>query len=124
MDNENAQNIIQALADGVDPITGEILPEGSPYKDDQVISAFQAAVKVLNHKIKSDERRSSRPAGTGKRWTAEEDQQVCEAFDKGKSVTEIANDHERTRGAIQSRLLKLGKIQIAPDIETSKELTS
>ena len=124
MDNDKAKEIIQTLADGIDPDTGEILPKSSPYQSAPVIRALHAALKALEHKTKSDARRKKRPEHAGKSWSKEEDQQVSEAFDKGETVTEIANIHKRTRGAIQSRLEKLGKIEMAPEFENKTEFVA
>ena len=110
MDNDEALKIIQALADGVNPVNGEVLPDNSPYQSAKVVRALNASIKAIEHKIKSDTRRSNLPENAGKPWSNEEDYQIAKAFDNGVSVTEIANTHQRTRGAIQSRLVKLGKI--------------
>ena len=41
-------------------------------------------------------------------WTAEEDELLFEEFQQGLSMTLIAERHERSLGAIRSRLLHLG----------------
>lgn len=46
----------------------------------------------------------------GTKWTDEEDNKLIEEFKNGKSVTELASIHGRTRGAIRSRLRKLGVV--------------
>ena len=117
MGDEEALKVIQALADGVNPITGEVLPDNSPYQSAEIVRALHASIKAIEHKIKSDARRNSLPRNAGKPWSGEEDYQVAKAFDEGVSVTEIAHSHMRTRGAIQSRLVKLGKIELRPDFE-------
>lgn len=123
MNNEEALKIIQALADGVDPFTGEVLPKNSPYQSAQVVRALYASIKVLEHQTETDARRANLPVNAGKPWTVEEEQQVIRAFEEGKSVTEISNQHFRTYGAIQSRLIKLGKINVTDEPELNVELT-
>ena len=47
---------------------------------------------------------------TSKKWTDEEDNKLIEEFKSGKSLTELASIHGRTKGAIRSRLRKLGVV--------------
>lgn len=55
------------------------------------------------------------------RWTGGEDQQLTLLFAEGKPVKEIARTLERQRGAITSRLLKLGLIAQAEGDETAAD---
>jgi hypothetical protein len=41
-------------------------------------------------------------------WTREQDKELEEMFDNGQSYQEMANHFERTKGAIMSRLRKIG----------------
>ena len=56
-------------------------------------------------------RRMNRPDGAGAAWTEEEDQQLEEEFHAGKSISEMASSHDRTKGGILSRLRKHGLIE-------------
>lgn len=47
MELSNAIQIVQALADGVDPHTGEAFPDNSPYQHPQTVRALFTAVKAL-----------------------------------------------------------------------------
>lgn len=47
----------------------------------------------------------------GKSWTEEEDQRLLAGFDAGTPVAALARTHERTTGAINSRWVKLGRLQ-------------
>ena len=47
MEIADAIQIIQALADGVDPQTGEALPEDSPYQNPLTLRALFAAIRSL-----------------------------------------------------------------------------
>jgi len=69
-------------------------------------------------------RKQKLPTRAGARWDSQEDRVISAAFSGGKDVTIIAKLQERTRGSIQSRLVKLELIQLAPDIETIEELIS
>ena len=47
-----------------------------------------------------------------KHGVLEEDNLLIEQFDKGMQVKELSKDNKRTEGAINSRLLKLGRISL------------
>ncbi len=49
--------IIKALADGIDPFTGEILPNENLYQQPQIIRALCVAVRVLEESIEQDQQR-------------------------------------------------------------------
>ena len=111
MQIREALRIVQALADGVDPNTGEVMPEDSPYQHPQIVRALLTAVKVLEHQWEAERRKRQLPDRTGKPWDAAEDEQLLKAYDSGKKLNELAKQHDRTRGAIIARLEKLGKGQ-------------
>ena len=43
-----------------------------------------------------------------KKWSSEQDELLKEYFEKGLSVSEMANKFQRKSGAIRSRIKKLG----------------
>lgn len=47
MDSQRATEILSILAEGIDPITGEVFPEESPYQNVQIIRALHKAIKAL-----------------------------------------------------------------------------
>lgn len=102
--------IIEALANGADPITGELLPESSPYNNPQVIRALFQALQVLERLNERGKRQRTLPPNAGKPWTEEEDRLLSETFDGGTSLKDLALKHGRTEGAIAARLVKLGKV--------------
>ena len=55
-------------------------------------------------------RSRNRPDGAGAAWTEEEDIQLDEEFQRGMKTSEIARIHDRTSGAIRSRLKRHGLI--------------
>ena len=55
-------------------------------------------------------RSRNRPDGAGAAWTEEEDKQLDEEFQRGMKTSEIARIHDRTSGAIRSRLKRHGLI--------------
>jgi hypothetical protein len=110
MDVRDALEIVKKLADGKNPFTGEDLPQDSVYQHPQVVRALFAVVEALEAGGKSSRRRTDLPGNAGAAWTAEEDERLSRAFDAGGSVEDLMTTHQRTRGAIHARLVKLGKI--------------
>ena len=111
MDAEGALKILKPLAEGIDPFTGEVLPPGSLYQNPQVVRALFVATTALEKQRERNRRQSDLPGKAGKPWSEEEDKELAEVFDSGKSIEELSTLRQRTKAAIQSRLLKLGKIQ-------------
>ena len=110
MNNQEAMNIIQALINGINPLSDEPLPDNSLYLNSDIQRALQAAIPALESKIRYDERKACLPTNAGKPWTKEEDKQLADAFESGDSIAILVEQHERTKGSINSRLIKLGKI--------------
>jgi hypothetical protein len=111
-----AKQVIDVLARGIDPATGEVLPEDSPLNSPHVIRALFLAAKALELQAGKRERPpSERPANVGKAWTEEENQRLAAAFEAGACVADLAKTHQRTTGAITSRLIKLGLMQPSED---------
>lgn len=106
-----AQKIIESLANGIDPETGEILPTQSIFNSPQVIRALFVAVKALEKAARRAERDSSIPGNAGRPWSDEEDKELLATFDGGTPVRAIAASHGRTQGAIAARLVRLGIIK-------------
>ena len=52
-----------------------------------------------------------KPARGGESWNEEEDGTLLSEFNEGLTISEIAEKHQRTNGAIQSRLIKHGVIE-------------
>ena len=116
MEISDALKIVQALAEGIDPTTGEFFPEGSPYNDPRVIRALFQALQAME-RAKERERRAEKVASNaGKPWSDEEDRALIEQFDGHVPLRDIAVKHQRTQGSIASRLVRLGKIQERSDV--------
>jgi len=107
-----ARQVIEVLAKGIDPATGELMPEDNPIHNPHVIRALLMAAQALTPVTELPEHKPKPlPASAGKAWSEEEDRQLAEAFDAGTAVAELAQAHQRTRGAITSRLIRLGRLQ-------------
>jgi hypothetical protein len=112
MQTTEALKILQALADGVDPGTGEVFPPESPYQHPQVVRALMTAIRALEMQQERERKARSLPGNAGKPWDDGEQERLCRDFDGGTSIKELAVRHGRTEGAIESRLVKLGKIKL------------
>ena len=109
-----AKQIIEVLAGGVDPSTGEVLADDSPLSSPHVIRALFIAAKALELMSSKPARpATAAPGNAGKPWTEDEDQRLVAAFDAGTPVATLAREHERTTGAINSRLIRLGRLHVS-----------
>lgn len=106
MDVEQAAQIIQSLADGVNPYTGERFASDSPYQQADMVRALHLALEGLTELRRS----KARKTGPGRAWTEDEEKELLCQFDDKIDVEEIAAKHDRTNGAIWARLEKLDRI--------------
>jgi len=100
--------ILRALADGKHPLTGEALPDESCYQSAKVLRALLAGIEALAKEAQKKNR--VLPGAAGKPWDAEEDESLVADFESGTAIAALAQTHERTEGAIRSRLMRLGKL--------------
>lgn len=115
MELQLAREIINVLAQGIHPVTGEAMPADSPYNEPPVIRALFAVAHALEQCEGSRLRREP-PVNAGKPWSLEEDQQLAAAFDSGHAIKQMALDFGRSRLAVEARLVKLGKIEARPGL--------
>lgn len=110
MQTEEAINIIQLLIDGIHPLSDSPLADNHLCRHSDIQRALQTAIPALESKIKADKHRANLPANAGSPWSNEEDARLADAFDNGDTIATLVETHQRTRGSINSRLMKLGKI--------------
>ena len=117
MDRDQTLRILNALANGVHPATGEKFGADGPYQHPDTVRALFAAMRAVEGgaavatPAPAAERRPALPqTGAGSRWSPEEDQRLASAFDSGRTMDEIARSHNRSRAAIEARLVRLGKM--------------
>ena len=119
MQREQTLKILNALANGVHPTTGEVFGADSPYQQPDTVRALFEAVRMLEGQpitrdAQNAERRAGEmPANPFVRWTTEEEERLAAGFDTGKTSAELAKLHNRSRAAIEARLLKMGKIDVS-----------
>ena len=116
MELQTARAIIDTLAQGIHPVTGEAMPQDSPYNAPPVIRALFAVSQALEGgappAAKRPRVRTDLPANTGKPWTADDDEQLRAGFVAGTPTKDLAAALGRTRWAIESRLVKLGEMTL------------
>jgi hypothetical protein len=117
-ENEHAPDsarVLRALAHGIDPVTGEVLDDRSVLALPLVIRALYDGADALESRRPVGARKAG-PEGLSKAgapWTPIEDQELRDAFLKGTAIRDLAIEHQRTQGAISSRLMRLGLMQPA-----------
>jgi hypothetical protein len=132
MERDKALHILKTLADGIDPASGEQFADDSPYQRADTVRALYWAVHTLRGvtlqqpiapeppTVKPQPGKPAKPRAEGPRgnagraWTPEEEAQLGQAFDSGRTLDELAQTHQRSRWAIEARLAKLGKIPEPP----------
>ena len=118
MEREQTLRILNALANGVHPATGEKFAADGPYQHPDTVRALFEAMRAVENGGASaptlaPERKGTPPmpqSGPGSRWSAEEEQRLATAFDAGRTVDELARAHGRSRASIEARLVRLGKM--------------
>jgi hypothetical protein len=120
MEREQTIRILNALASGIHPATGEKFAADSPYQHPDTVRALFEAMRGLEGgaapapAAAAAAERKTPPqlpqTGSGSRWSSEEEQRLATAFDAGRTVDELARAHGRSRAAIEARLVRLGKM--------------
>ena len=114
MEREQTLRILNALANGVHPATGERFAADGPYQHPDTVRALFEAMRAVEGggaATPAPERRPALPqSGAGSRWSTEEEERLAGEFDSGRTVDELARAHNRSRAAIEARLVRLGKM--------------
>lgn len=120
MDETKAIAILKALADGVHPLTGHVLPVDSPYQSAEIVRALYTAIFALDPKRRKSTSRRGTPANAGKQWTDEEDRKLLHCFDDGVGIADLAKLHDRTEPGIQARLERHGRLTMSSSWRTGR----
>lgn len=115
---ERAKVILRFLAEGADPLTGEVLPEDSVCNKAEIVRAFYCILNELETEKSAPNRKP--PENAGRLWTKEEDKKLIKMFEEGRSNKEMISVLGRTKASIISRLARLGKID-NPYIKDSRK---
>lgn len=109
MHNQEAARIIDALCRGVDPTSGEAIEEGI-LREPDIIRALYLALRSLEA-VPTGSLKTEGPARAGQPWDRDEDRRLADEFKAGKTPSDLAKQHQRTRGAVDSRLTRLGLVE-------------
>lgn len=112
MELQTARQIIDTLAQGIHPVTGEAMPEDSPYNAPPVIRALVAVSQALDAK---PQRARREPApNAGQPWEPQDEARLVTAVQEGVALQDIARQLGRTPFSVESRLVKLGLLAPRP----------
>lgn len=102
-----AKEILSALAEGIDPTTGEVLPDNSVCNKGEIVRAFYAILNCL------DEKKSKKnlPANAGKPWAKEDEDLLVGLYHSGTPKRDICKTLQRTESGVAARLVHLGIIE-------------
>ncbi|MGM9602010.1 MAG: hypothetical protein ACI3W5_10605 [Faecousia sp.] len=130
MNAKEAYTLLETLMDGVNPITGELLPEDHVCHEPAVLRALHKALVALqayesDTQISLSEKEQAaqkperkKPAGcerAGEAWSSEEEAQLGDLWKNGATRNEIAKLLHRSSWAIQRRLERLGLLDRGND---------
>ena len=118
MELSDAKNMVAALADGTDPLTGEVLPAKSPYNEPKIIralflvlnSVYVKPVKKSPEERMEENKAAGRPRMAGLPWTEEWRVELAKKFEAGTPMGKLAQHFERTQGAIHAELARQGLV--------------
>lgn len=115
MDHEKAYTIIDSLANGVDPTTGECFPEDSPYNNSDIIRALFYVIrnkpthkkpkKTLEEKQQENISKGL-PKNYGLPWSEETVEYVISQYNANSSIDVIAQVIARKPSSIVGLLKK------------------
>lgn len=112
MKHEDASIILQALLDGVNPITGEVLPPDHVCMEIDVIRALHTALMTLHDPVSLDAPpkgiyRKNGKLNAGRPWTAQDDERLIKLHQEERSMEEICAILQRRERGVTRRLEEL-----------------
>lgn len=124
MTPDEAKAIIELLLEGVNPVTCKAISRDSVLDEPEVLRALFIASNALSGSFSS---RSSgaKPRRSGEPWGDDEDDKLLRAVEEGVSIDALAIEHQRSIGAITSRLAKYDRVPTSHNMsveETNSEL--
>ncbi len=109
MDISCAIEYVTALAEGIDPVTGEALPKEHICNRVDTVRALYTILQAAE-KAEAPVKKKNLPDNAGSPWTTEEERKLLDRYNAGMTAAEIAKEHQRTRSAIAARLVELGVV--------------
>ena len=113
MELQTARDIVDTLARGIHPVSGQAMPPDSPYIAPTVVSALRTVSQALQAGAPpARSRRADLPANTGKPWGNGDDEQLRLGFEAGTPTRDLAAALGRTPRAVEARLVVLGLLAL------------
>ena len=125
MTNETAQEILQIMAKGIDPITGEILPEEHLCNYPEVARALCLAIQSLSADSLVTNLPINKKNGklnAGRPWTKEDLFELEQLYLSGASMDIICKHLQRRERGVQKQLEYLGLRHTTSEISNSSSL--
>lgn len=121
MDSEHAIEVLENLANGVNPATGEVFQYDSPYNNPLIIRALFSILVLLRtpqrkrtvKQRQADNVRSGMPRNYGMPWPQEMLDELLAQYQASVSTADLASQYERSEASIIAQLIRLGAI--SPD---------
>lgn len=125
-DDLMARTMVENLSIGINPLTGRALPPSDCCANEVVQEALKAVLEhcslesyasILERQRKEKEaaqkekkeRRKAQYPNTGKAWSREESEKLCDLYFRRKNnIWQIANILKRTLGSVSTHLKKFG----------------
>lgn len=117
MNTYEAASIIEQLLNGIDPCTGEVLPESHVCAEPLVMRAFHLSITALraytgasatvNSKDLLPRNRNGR-LNAGRPWTDVDNGMLEYLFNSGVSIDDICSQMERRERGVKKQLVYLG----------------
>jgi len=115
MNQEQIISIIEALANGIDPLTGEVLPDTSPYNQPEIIRALFQVTKLIpkaKRPKKTIEQKQQEnidkglPKNYGLAWGEDDIEAVITKYKSDVTIECIADEQARKPSSIIGLLKK------------------
>lgn len=120
MDIYQATDVLKALASGIDPNSGELFPQQSPYNNPETIRALFCAINFIGSAKKpkksleekqADNLNRGLPKNAGLPWTDDMRNALAKGYANALPIEQLATEFERSRGAIIAELERQGLIK-------------
>lgn len=123
MTRERASRILNVILQGIDPVTGEILPEDHFCNQPDVLRALHLAISAL-----AESQQSAKPApdpkrNAGRAWTREDNEALRRLYQSGVSMDEICQLLQRRVRGVNRQLEYLGLIDESAPIPRRADST-
>lgn len=111
MTSERAREILRCMANGVDPITGEILEADHLCNSPEVIRAIFAAIQAMSGSEETNASTNDRKDGklnAGRKWTQEDLDELKRMHQNGEPMEQICARLQRNERSVLKQLTRLG----------------